>query len=113
MEHVILEVICNLECEVKKPPESFALQVSGTSEYLEPLQSQLHDYEYVHSCYKYDRDPHFVLLPKAKMAKPYLRTVRTDEALKRTVLDNQNFLSGKMTNGTGLCSWRTYHPRTT
>ncbi len=99
VEHITLEVVCNLDSEdagggghllqvserprhvssqqiVKRRQFSiFKLQVAGTSEYLEP-DSQLQDYEYVHECYKYDRDPEFILVPGDRVEKPYLRTVR-------------------------------------
>lgn len=53
------------------------LQVSGTSEYLE-LNSQLKDYEYVHLCYKYDRDLEFNLTEMKDVQRPYLRTSEDD-----------------------------------
>ena len=74
VEHIILEVVCNLDERDKVSGGDYLLQVAGTSEYLEP-DSQLQDYECVHECYKYDRDPEFVLMPAAEADKPYLRTV--------------------------------------
>lgn len=72
VEHITMEVVCNLETD---PADGeFFLQVAGTAEYLE-AGSQLQDYEYVHQCYKYDRDPEFVLLPASAVRRPYLRTV--------------------------------------
>ena len=72
VEHILLEVVCNLEPD--RQASDFLLQVAGTSEYLDP-SSLLQDYDYVHQCYKYDRDPSFVLVPVDRVLKPYLRTV--------------------------------------
>ena len=74
VEHILLEVVCNLESEEDAKGE-FLLQVAGTAEYLQP-DCQLQDFEYVHECYKYDRDPEFVLVPAEQVERPYLRTVR-------------------------------------
>jgi phosphatidylinositol-4-phosphate 3-kinase len=70
---VVMEVVCNLDTE--RNALDFFLQVAGTSEYLDP-KSQLQDYEYVHQCYKYDKDLEFILVPEEDLQKPYLRTVR-------------------------------------
>ena len=53
----------------------FVLQVAERSEYLNAA-ARLMDYEYVHECYKYDRDVVFVVVKRERMQKPYLRTVR-------------------------------------
>ena len=52
----------------------FVLQVAERSEYLDAA-ARLMDYEYVHECYKYDRDVVFVVVKRERMQKPYLRTV--------------------------------------
>lgn len=52
----------------------FVLQVAERSEYLDAT-ARLMDYEYVHECYKYDRDVVFVVVKRERMQKPYLRTV--------------------------------------
>ncbi len=75
IQHIIVNVLCDLEGDLKGETEEFVLQVAGTLEYLEP-NSQLRDYEYVHQCYKYDRDLEFVLVSRANLKMPYLRTVR-------------------------------------
>lgn len=56
----------------------FGLKVSGTSEYLERQQC-LRDYEYVHQCYKLDRDVKFRLVDLRELRKPYLRTAEDDQ----------------------------------
>ena len=52
----------------------YVLQVAERSEYLDAA-ARLMDYEYVHECYKYDRDVVFVVVKRERMQKPYLRTV--------------------------------------
>lgn len=80
VELIIMEVICNLDLQsisaddVEDPSSQFLLQVAGTSEYLE-AKSQLKDYDYVHQCYKYDRDLEFILVAQDSVEKPYLRMV--------------------------------------
>ena len=56
------------------PTESVELQVAERSEYLSP-SARLMDYEYVHECYKYDRDVVFIVVTRGRMQRPYLRTV--------------------------------------
>lgn len=48
------------------------------TEFLEHT-AQLQDYEYVHQCYKFDRDVEFVLLPRMDLVKTFLRTASDDE----------------------------------
>ena len=52
----------------------YVLQVAERSEYRDAA-ARLMDYEYVHECYKYDRDVVFVVVKRERMQKPYLRTV--------------------------------------
>ena len=76
VEHIIFNVVCAFEGDLKGESSDYVLQVSGTTEYLD-TKAQLKDYEYVHQCYKYDRDVEFVLVPMNELKKPYLRTVGT------------------------------------
>lgn len=80
VEHIVFKAVSDLEDDLGRQSASsdvggFVLQVAGTSEYLDTT-AKLMDYQYVHECYKYDRDVAFVLVPLDVLEKPYLRTVR-------------------------------------
>ena len=57
--------------------DRFLLGVSGQAEYL--LSGQLSDYEYVHQCYKYDRDVRLCLACKSDIARDLARTASDDQ----------------------------------
>ncbi len=55
----------------------------GAAEYI-PCddESKLDDYDYVHRCYKFDKDVDLRLIPLAQLKRPLLRTGKIDfEAL--------------------------------
>ena len=76
-----MQAVVDLDTSDEDCPKSpdclpeFVLQVAERSEYLNAA-ARLMDYEYVHECYKYDRDVVFVVVKRERMQKPYLRTVR-------------------------------------
>ena len=55
----------------------YTLKIQGQSEYL--VDGQLADYEYVHQCYKYDRDVHLSLTHNTAVVRDVARTVSDDE----------------------------------
>ena len=55
----------------------YMLRVKDSSEYLEN-DSQLKEYEYVHLCYKLDKDVEFVLERIETIPRPYQRTEADD-----------------------------------
>ena len=84
IEIILCQILVDLENDIpeaKRSTEHFALRVRGTAELLRS-DRQLKDFEYVHQCYKFDRDLEFDLVEKADLEKPYLRTVR---AISQTI----------------------------
>ena len=77
IELIVIQVLSNLDESVKGGSEDYILQVSGVAEFLEN-KAQLKDYEYVHQCYKFDRDVDFILLPLQDLTKPFKRTAKDD-----------------------------------
>ena len=57
--------------------EEFLLQVSGINEYLNN-SAQLQDYEFVHYCYKFDKDVEFILVPKSDLVQSLSRSAEDD-----------------------------------
>ena len=57
--------------------DQYTLKILGQSEYL--TDGQLSDYEYVHQCYKYDRDVRLALAHKSDIVRDLARTSEDDE----------------------------------
>ena len=53
------------------------LQVSGINEYLD-ANSSLDQYEYVHTCYKFDQDVQFIIVNKDDLEQTFARTAQDD-----------------------------------
>ena len=97
VEQVIMQAVVGLDTSTdERGPKSpdclpdFVLQVAERSEYLDAA-ARLMDYEYVHECYKYDRDVVFVVVKRERMQKPYLRTVCVT-IYKMNMIHNQNLI---------------------
>ena len=86
IEHIITNVVVDMLVETQRdePRLSFdgvlsqyLLRVQGSCEYL-VNDSELKDYEYVHACYKLDKDVEFVLEPMETLCRPFKRTETDD-----------------------------------
>ena len=73
---IIAQVLVKMDRDVGDV-DRFLLGVSGQAEYL--LSGQLSDYEYVHQCYKYDRDVRLALASKSDIARDLARTASDDQ----------------------------------
>ena len=73
---IIAQVLVKMDRDVGDV-DRFLLGVSGQAEYL--LSGQLSDYEYVHQCYKYDRDVRLCLACKSDIARDLARTANDDQ----------------------------------
>ena len=76
LDAVIAQVLVKLEdadCDVSR----FWLKIHGQAEYL--CSGQLSDYEYVHQCYKYDKDVVLTLIQKSEVITDLARTQADDE----------------------------------
>ncbi|XP_069950780.1 phosphatidylinositol 4-phosphate 3-kinase C2 domain-containing subunit beta-like isoform X2 [Cherax quadricarinatus] len=78
VEHVVMHTVCTLEL----PGESgdYILKVRGVDDYLSG-DTLLGEYEYVHSCMKYDEDVFFTLMHADSVRQSYLRTEEDDLAV--------------------------------
>ncbi|XP_045593845.1 phosphatidylinositol 4-phosphate 3-kinase C2 domain-containing subunit alpha isoform X2 [Procambarus clarkii] len=78
VEHVVMHTVCTLEL----PGESadYILKVRGVDDYLSG-ETILGEYEYVHSCMKYDEDVVFTLMHADSVRQSYLRTEEDDLAV--------------------------------
>ena len=74
---VIAQVLVKMDKDVGLV-DQFRLKIHGQSEYLS--DGQLSDYEYVHQCYKYDRDVHLTLAHKNDIIRDLARTAADDES---------------------------------
>ena len=75
IEHIIFKVIADIAEDLNA--DKFILQVFGINEYLEN-ESQLQDYEYVHQCYKFDKDVEFILIQRDEVDKSLARSAKDD-----------------------------------
>ena len=57
--------------------DKYILQVAGINEYLQN-DSLLQEYEYVHQCYKFDRDVELIVLLRDDALKTLARTAEDD-----------------------------------
>ncbi|XP_050713175.1 phosphatidylinositol 4-phosphate 3-kinase C2 domain-containing subunit beta-like isoform X2 [Eriocheir sinensis] len=75
VEHVVMHTVCTLEL----PGESadYVLKVRGVDEYLSG-ETVLGEYEYVHTCMKFDEDVIFTLMHADSVKQAYLRTEEDD-----------------------------------
>ena len=82
IEHIITNVVVDMVVEGQSQENrvsfdgelfQYMLRIKNSCEYLK-TDSLLKDYEYVHSCYKLDRDMEFVLEPTDNIYRPYQRT---------------------------------------
>ena len=73
---IIAQVLVKKEMDVGLVGD-YTLKIQGQSEYL--VDGQLADYEYVHQCYKYDRDVHLSLTHNTAVVRDVARTVSDDE----------------------------------
>ncbi|XP_042231376.1 phosphatidylinositol 4-phosphate 3-kinase C2 domain-containing subunit alpha-like isoform X2 [Homarus americanus] len=78
VEHVVMHSVCTLEL----PGEyaDYVLKVRGVDDYLSG-ETILGEYEYVHSCMKYDEDVVFTLMLAESVKQSYLRTEEDDLAV--------------------------------
>ena len=76
IEHIICTVIADVK-DQDVQADKYILQVSGVNEYLEN-HSFLQEYEYVHQCYKFDRDVEFILLSTDDVVRSLARTPEDD-----------------------------------
>ena len=86
IEHIITDVVVDMLVENQRNEQRlsfdgvqfyYMLRVKDSSEYLEN-DSQLKEYEYVHLCYKLDKDVEFVLERIQTIPRPYQRTEADD-----------------------------------
>lgn len=75
VEHVTLQMICNLEAPTT---DNYTLKVWGYNEYLVPT-TFLSDYEYIHNCIKLEEDVYLILIPDSDIDKSLARTVQDDK----------------------------------
>ena len=75
VEHLIAEVVFDAP---NQSTNDFILQIIGRKEYLRN-NAKLEDYEYVHQCFKYDRDLEFALVPISSLHRYLRRTEEDDE----------------------------------
>ncbi|KAK7070689.1 Phosphatidylinositol 4-phosphate 3-kinase C2 domain-containing subunit alpha [Halocaridina rubra] len=78
IEHVVMHTVCTLELEGES--SDYVLKVRGIDDYLTG-ETMLGDYEYVHTCVKYDLDVSFTLLHADSVKHAYQRTLEDDEAV--------------------------------
>ena len=83
--NVVVDILVETEPLEKRLPfdevsSQYLLRVQDSCQYLSN-DSQLKDYEYVHACYKMDKDVEFVLEPTKILCRPFRRTVRYDSGL--------------------------------
>lgn len=76
--HIICKVLMDLEGDMQGESSEYILQVSGHNEFLSN-ETQLQSYEYVHQCYKFDRDVEFVLMPLSDVQHHFLRAAEDDK----------------------------------
>ncbi|XP_063885765.1 phosphatidylinositol 4-phosphate 3-kinase C2 domain-containing subunit beta-like isoform X1 [Scylla paramamosain] len=78
VEHVVMHTVCTLEL----PGESadYVLKVRGLDEYLSG-ETVLGEYEYVHTCMKFDEDVIFTLMHADSVKQAYLRTEEDDQTV--------------------------------
>ena len=88
IEHIITNVIVEMLVDSQRDEKrvsfdgvqfQYMLRVKDSCEYL-INNSQLKDYEYVHSCYKLDKDLEFVLEPLEKICRPFKRSIEDDNS---------------------------------
>ncbi|XP_068208822.1 phosphatidylinositol 4-phosphate 3-kinase C2 domain-containing subunit beta isoform X4 [Palaemon carinicauda] len=82
VEHVVMHTVCDLELEGESA--DYVLKVRGIDDYLSG-ETALGEYEYVHTCIKYDQDVSFTLLHADSVKRSYQRTEEDDA----TVLEIQ------------------------
>ena len=77
LDVVMAQALVKIEkdnCDVTQ----YKLKIHGQSEYLS--DGKLADYEYVHQCYKYDRDVHLSLVQKSEIVRDLARTEEDDQS---------------------------------
>lgn len=78
VEHVVMHAVCTLE--LRGESADYILKVRGVDDYLSG-ETILGEYEYVHSCMKYDEDVVFTLMHADSVKQSYLRTEEDDLAV--------------------------------
>jgi len=76
LDAIVAKVLVETDKDIEKVRE-YWLKVQGQAEYM--CGGVLSDYEYVHQCYKYDRDVTLTLAHKDLIVKTLARTVEDDE----------------------------------
>ena len=74
---IVAQALVKLDKDVATVGD-YRLKIAGQSEYM--VDGQLADYEYVHQCYKYDRDVHLALVHKNCIVRDVARTAVDDES---------------------------------
>lgn len=87
MEHVIVQVICSFEGDIRNSVSDYVLKVYGLSEYL-TSETCLGDYEYVHQCIKLEKDVTLSIIQISELKRPLARTARDDNSLKNLVIED-------------------------
>ncbi|KAK3877587.1 hypothetical protein Pcinc_017702 [Petrolisthes cinctipes] len=78
VEHVVMHTVCTLELSGES--NDYILKVRGVDDYLSG-ETTLGEYEYVHSCIKYDKDVVFTLMNADTVKQSYIRTDADDVAI--------------------------------
>ncbi|KAK6626146.1 hypothetical protein RUM43_006451 [Polyplax serrata] len=87
VEHVIVQVICSFEGDIRNSVSDYVLKVYGLSEYL-TSETCLGDYEYVHQCIKLEKDVTLSIIQISELKRPLARTARDDNSLKNLVIED-------------------------
>ena len=77
IDHIIFKVLSDMKPYDSNVADEFLLQVSGINEYLNN-SAQLQEYEFVHYCYKFDKDVEFILVRKSDLVQTLSRTAEDD-----------------------------------
>ena len=77
IDHIICKVLSDMKPNDSNVADEFLLQVSGINEYLNN-SAQLQEYEFVHYCYKFDKDVEFILVRKSDLVQTLSRTAEDD-----------------------------------
>jgi len=77
VEMIVVQVLVELDPSKASLADQYLLQVHGAAEYI--AGGTLSQYEYVHQCYKYDRDLNLTLVLKENVVHSLARTSQDDE----------------------------------